>query len=606
MLGDHNLDYDYIIIGSGFGGSVSAMRLAQKGYKVAVLEAGKRYRPQDFPKTNWNVRKFLWAPKIFCYGIQRLTLLKDVLVLSGAGVGGGSLVYANTLYIPPDRFFEHPAVQKLGGKPAFLPYYHLAQKMLGVTENPRLWEPDRLLQETAAEMGKGHTFVRTPVGVFFGTENKTVRDPYFEGEGPDRTGCNFCGGCMVGCRFDAKNTLDKNYLYFAEKFGTTVVPETQVTDVIPLNKDGSAGYEIRTRTTTALGGFPHRKFTAKGVVFSAGVLGTVNLLLKLKEKGRLPNLSDELGRTVRTNSESIIGVKTRDKDADYSRGIAITSSVHPDEHTHIEPVRYSRGSDALGFLSSIQVDGGGKIPRQLKFLWNILKAPVDFLRMSNPFGFARRTIILLIMQTVDNSIRLTRKRGWRSLFFKRLTSASTDGTHIPSYIPIGNEFARRLAARMNGIAGSSLNEVLLDIPMTAHILGGCAISDSPATGVIDETNHVFGYRNMLVCDGSMIPANLGVNPSLSITAFTEKAMAQIPLKAQAPQFLKAEKKWQVTQLLTTGTPVKFKAPSVSKAKNPVKKSAATTDKNKKRLPRSKATPQADLRQKGKSKPGRGK
>ena len=546
-----NFDYDYIVIGSGFGGSVSALRLTQKGYKVAVLEVGKRFEDKDFPTTNWNVRKFLWMPQIFCYGIQRLSLLKDVLVLSGAGVGGGSLVYANTLYVPPKNFFEHPTVKKMGGVAGVQPYYELAKKMLGVVSNPKLGPVDDLVLETAKEFGAGDSFAPTPVGVFFGTAGKTVPDPYFYGEGPDRTGCNECGGCMVGCRFGAKNTLVKNYLYLAEKLGAVIIPETEVTDVIPLSEDGSAGYTIKTRTSTHADGRPTRVFRSQGVVFSAGVLGTLKLLLKMKEKGTLSKLSDRLGKTVRTNSEAILGATSRDPKANYSRGIAITSSVYPDADSHIEPVRYSAGSDVMGLLATLLTDGGGKIPRQLRFLGNIVKHPRDFLRVVHPFGFAKKSIIVLFMQTLDNSLQLKLKKG---LFGGHLTSASEDGgKKIPSYIPLANDFTRKLAEKMDAVPGSAINEVLLDVPTTAHILGGCGIGESPAEGVIDLHNRVFGYTNMLVCDGSMMPANLGVNPSLSITALSEKAMSHVPVKpGQEMRFLEADKHWGMADLLIQG------------------------------------------------------
>ncbi len=537
--------YDYVIIGSGFGGSVSAMRLAQKGYSVAVIESGKRFQASDFPKTNWAVRSFLWMPKLFMYGIQRIQLLKNVLVLSGAGVGGGSLVYANTLYIPKDTFFQNSIVKKMGSKTSLLSFYHIAQKMLGVTTNDRFTLADKLMKETAGTFGKADTFTPTPVGVFLGDANKFQNnDPYFDGEGPERAGCNDCGGCMVGCRYDAKNTLDKNYLFFAEKLGVDIFPESTVIDLIDKGDAGANGYEIFTKKSTSLFGLPKRKFYANAVVFSAGVLGTMSLMLKLKQKGRLPNLSDSLGKTVRTNSEALLGVVSRDTKNDYSKGLAITSSVYPDDNTHIEPVRYSKGSNLMALLATILVDGG-RLPRQLKFLVEIIKQPINFLKMSHPFGFAKRTIILLVMQNLDNSIQVLRKRNWFNPFVKTLTSKN-ENKKIPSYIPIANEFARRLAKKMNGIPGSSINEVLLDIPTTAHILGGAVMAESITDGVIDLKNNVFGYKNMLVCDGSVIPTNLGVNPSLSITAFTERAMSFIPSKSGIPEDVKVfsfEKKW---------------------------------------------------------------
>lgn len=571
--------YDYIIVGSGFGGSVSAMRLAQKGYKVLVVESGKRFAPGDFPATNWDMRRFFWFPKVFMYGIQRMNLLGHVLILSGAGVGGGSLVYANTLYVPKDKFFGYDIVKKMGGKSGIIPFFELAKRMLGVVENTHLTEVDDLMKATAADMGRADTFVPTPVGVYFGTPGERVKDPYFGGDGPDRTGCNFCGGCMVGCRFDAKNTLDKNYLFFAEKLGAEVLPETKVVDIIPLSPDGSAGYELHTRSTTGLFGGKRLTLRANNVVLSAGVLGTVGLLMKLKQSGRMPNLSDRLGDHVRTNSEAIVGVTARGKDADYSRGIAITSSVHPTEDTHIEPVRYSKGSDAMGLLSTILTDGGGKMPRQLKFILNAISHPIDFVRTVHPFGFAKRSIILLVMQTVDNSIKLVRKRRWIWPFTKSLTSAHSEGSKIPTYIPVANEFARSLARKIDGVPQSAFNEVLMDVPTTAHILGGCGIGADPSEGVIDLENRVFGYPTMRVCDGSMIPANLGVNPSLTITALSERAMSFIPpAQKSKPHHFRFEKKWKVEKVLDKA-PV---LPRISSAKPKAKAKTKTAAKRSRR------------------------
>ena len=543
----NKFDYDYIIIGSGFGGSVSAMRLSQKGYKVAVIESGKRWKSEDYPKTNFSLRKYIWMPKLFCYGIQRINLLNDVMILSGAGVGGGSLVYANTLYIPPKKFFETEIIKKMGAEKLLLPFYKIAQRMLGVIENPKLWEVDQYMKETATEMGVGETFKKTPVGIHFSDKNQV--DPYFDGEGPLRNSCNFCGGCMVGCRFNAKNTLDKNYLFFAEKLGAEIIPESKVVKLIPLSEDGASGYEIHTISTTGIFGYPKKVYRTKAVVLSAGVMGTLGLLLKMKEDGILPKLSNKLGNLVRTNSESIVGTTSLNKEVDFSKGIAITSSVYPDENTHIEPVRYSEGSDAMGSLAAGSlVDGGGSVPRVIRFFTSIIKHPFHTIRFLSPFGFAKKSIILLVMQTVDNSIQILRKRRWIWPFQKTLSSRQETGKRIPAYIPIANEFARRLAKKINGVARSSYNEVLLDIPTTAHILGGCVISDSEESGVIDIQNRVYGYQNMLVCDGSMVPANLGVNPSLTITALTERAMSFIP-KKEKMSFFKFEKKWKITSLI---------------------------------------------------------
>ncbi|MCP5511947.1 MAG: GMC family oxidoreductase [Leptospiraceae bacterium] len=577
-----NYDYDFVIIGSGFGGSVSAFRLSQKGYSVAVIESGKRWDSESFPKTNFDVRKFAWFPKLFCYGIQRIDLLNDVMILSGAGVGGGSLVYANTLYVPPENFFQRAIIQEMGGKDSLLKYYNIASRMLGVIENPKTWEVDDLMKETAREFGMEDTFKKVPVGINF--SGKDSFDPYFGGEGPQRNSCNFCGGCMVGCRFNAKNTLDKNYLYFAEKNGVVILPETKATKLVPLGDNGSSGYRIETKSTTGFMGNPKKNLTAKSVVLSAGVLGTMELLLKMKESGLMPNLSNALGDTVRTNSESIVGVSSLDKNKDYSKGIAITSSVYPDENTHIEPVRYNAGSDFMSLLAAGNlVDGGGKIPRQIRYLFSLFRHPIRSLQFSLPFGFAKRSIILLVMQSVDNSIKIVRRRRWFWPFKKLLGSVQETGTKIPSFIPIANEFARKLAEKINGVGRSSMNEVLMDVPTTAHILGGCTIGSSPETGVIDTENRVFGYQNLRVCDGSMIPVNLGVNPSLTITALSERAMSFIPPKNETQvRVMNFEKNWGIESILT-GNDKKISEPKVelNEKEAPVQKSKKKSQSKKK-------------------------
>jgi cholesterol oxidase len=523
-------EFDFVVVGSGFGGSVSALRLAEKGYRVAVLEAGKRYGAADFPVTNWNARKFLWLPKLFCYGIQRLTLLRDVLVLSGAGVGGGSLVYANTLPIPPSEVF-HRADWPAGHdwEKELAPHYAQARVMLGATTNPKITRADQILKECAAEIGKGDTWHPTEVAVFFGEPGKTVPDPYFGGKGPERAGCIYCGGCMVGCRYNAKNTLDKNYLYLAEQLGVTIFPETEV-DHLEALPDGT--YLLRSYRTTALWKGGRKEWRARHVVLSAGVLGTVDLLMRARERGTLPRLSPALGRRVRTNSEAIVGATARSGDVDFTDGIAITSSIYPDEVTHIEPVRYSRGSDVMGFLAKPLVDGGPGMPRPLRFLVTCLRHPIDLLRSLVPVGWAMKSIILLVMQTRDNHIELTRKRRWWWPFSRAITSQASDKNEKrnPSYIPVANDMARRVAQKIGGWPASAINEVLLDVPTTAHILGGAAIGSSPEMAVCDAHHRVFHYPGLYVIDGSSVPVNLGVNPSLTITAMAEHAMAAVPKK----------------------------------------------------------------------------
>ncbi|MBT4289945.1 MAG: GMC family oxidoreductase [Deltaproteobacteria bacterium] len=529
-----HFDYDYIIIGSGFGGSTAAHRLSEKGYQVGVFEMGKRYDTQDFPKTNWNLKKFMWLPFLGLHGFFRMKLFKHVWVLAGTGVGGGSLVYANTLLKPEDSVWNDPQWQHLKNWKSIMPsFYKIAQKMLGVTKNQYLGNADKCLRKTAEALDLGSSFYQTDVGIYFGEKDITVNDPYFDGLGPERTGCNFCGGCMVGCRYGAKNTLDKNYLYLAGKQGTSIIPETKVTSVKPTDSspDGHDGYEITTKPT--FGFFKKKKvYRSKGIIFSGGVLGTVPLLLKSKEEGYLPRLSDKIGNYVRTNSEAIIGVRMKDKSLDYSDGIAIGSGIYVDQDTHIEPVRYSEGSDSLSLLTTLLVGNKPGILRILKWLGTVLAHPVNFLKMLNPFGFAKSTVILLVMQPISSYLQLKFQRLWFFPFLKRLQTINK-GEKIPVVIPQANDFARKMAKLYGGVPLTSLTEIFLNVPTTAHILGGAIMGKNVDEGVIDAQNRVFNYQNMFVCDGSMIGANLGVNPSLSIVALTEHAMSYIESKPNA-------------------------------------------------------------------------
>ena len=516
-------DYDYIVIGSGFGGSVSALRLAEKGYSVAVLEMGKRFQPEDLAKTNWNLKRFLWFPKLLCYGIQQITLLKDVMIFHGAGVGGGSLIYANTLPMPPDAVFDDPRwPTDEDWKAKLAPYYELAYYMLGATEATEIFNSDFLLKEICEERGRGETFKKHQVAVYFGTPDESEPDPFFGGEGPDRIGCALCGGCMTGCKEGGKNTLDKNYLYLAEKRDCVIHAETKVVDIRPI--DGG-GYEIDTVRATSVFRKRPKTHRARGVVLSASVVGSVKLLFECKERGSLPKISDALGDFCRTNSEALLAVTAKDYDEDFSRGIAITSGGWPDENTHIELVRYGKGQDFMGMNLTHLTGGGPPWPRLLRWLGNFVRHPIRAFRAPYPFGWAVRSAIVLVMQPLDNKMKLVRR--WRPWGRVMTTQLDAD-KKAPTYIPIANSVTEDLAEKMNGTPQSLLLEVLGNMASTAHILGGATMGRNAADGVCDASGRVFGYDNFFIADGSIVPANLGVNPALTITALSEHVMSGIP------------------------------------------------------------------------------
>ncbi len=521
-------DYDVVVVGSGFGGSVTALRLTEKGYKVGVMEAGRRFADDEFPETSWRLRRYLWAPWARCFGIMRITLLKDVLITSGTGVGGGSLVYANTLYEPLEPFYADPHWAHITDwRDELAPHYAQAKKMLGVTTYPGRTPADDLVEQLARDYGVGETFHPTDVGVLFGDKpGANLGDPFFGGAGPDRNACLDCGACMTGCRHNAKNTLVKNYLYLAEQNGADIHALTTVHDV---RERQAGGYEVRTRRT----GNPLRRrtFTAEQVVFAGNALSTQDLLHRLKERS-LPRLSDQIGALSRTNSEAVLSARSTAKDADYTEGVAITSSFHPDAVTHVEPVRYGRGSGALSLMNMALPDrpGPGGRLRAVVRGYRLLGLRGTW-RMHSPRRWAEQSIVILVMQSVDNSITTFRKRG---LLGTRLTSKQGAGEPNPDWIPVADRVSKDVAAAIGGHPGSSVGE-LVGVPLTAHFIGGCVIGETAETGVIDPYQRVHGYGGLHVADGSAISANLGVNPSLTITAQAERAMSLWPNKGEADQ-----------------------------------------------------------------------
>jgi cholesterol oxidase len=533
-MDEHNesFDFDWLVIGSGFGGSVSAMRLAEKGHSVGVLECGRRFADDELPSSTADLKRYFWKPMLGMKGIFRLTTFRHVSVVSGCGVGGGSLGFANTLYVPPKAFFEDRQWAGLEDwETALAPHYAEAQRMLGVVENPHDDPADLLLRELGEELGVADSYQKTPVGVFFGEPGKTVPDPFFGGAGPDRTGCSLCGRCMVGCPHGAKNTLVKNYLYFAEQLGAHVMPERTVRDIRPLGSaDGAEGYEVESVRSGAWLRKDRRVHRARGIVVAAGPLGTNRLLQRCRLSGSLARVSARLGELVRTNSESILTVTVpEDYHDDLIRRVAISSSIYPDAHTHIETVTYGDDGDSMHRLYTLLVGDGTRLTRPLKLFAQAVRHPRRLAKVLFPKHWSRRTIIILVMQTLDNSIALRPRKGpFGSLW---LTTEQDPERPTPTFIPIANKAAEWFAKRTGGIAQSALTEALFNIPTTAHILGGAVIARDPSEGVVDSSQRVFGYHNLLVCDGSAIPANVGVNPSLTIVALAEHAMSHVPAAA---------------------------------------------------------------------------
>lgn len=539
-------EFDVVVIGSGFGGSVAALRLREKGYSVAVLEAGKRFEDKDFPKTSWRLRKFLFAPAIGCYGIQRIHALPDVMILCGAGVGGGSLVYANTLYQPGDEYFNDKQWSAITDwKSELLPWYEQAKRMLGVEKNPYFSPSDKAMKEVAEEMGVAHTFTLAPLGIHFGKgEGIQSPDPYFGGVGPARTGCINCGECMTGCRHNAKNTLPKNYLGLAESAGAEVFPMTTAT-VLEQREDGR--WKITTRKTS---GFAKKTFYAKDVVVAAGAYNTQKFLHRMKATGKLPLLSPSLGKLSRTNSEALTGALMKDTSLDFTRGAAITSSFYPDAHTHVEPVRYGKGSNSMGLLQTLTTDGETAKARRKHWVRQLIANPTLIPRILNVRRWSERTVIALVMQNINSSITVSAKKkfiGWG------LTSTGDAGREKAAYIPVANEVVRRIAANYGGIAGGNIGEPI-GAPFTAHFLGGCVISDNPETGVVDPYHRVWNYPSLHIVDGSTITANLGVNPSLTITAQAERAFSLWPNKSNGDTRPRQGQKYQRLEKVAPAKP----------------------------------------------------
>lgn len=520
-------DFDWVVIGSGFGGSVAALRLAEKGYRVAVVERGRRYADDELPASAADRRRFLWAPGLGLRGIMRSSLFRHVFSSSQTGVGGGSLVYGGVLFRAQPGFFADRQWADLADWEATLsPHYGTAERMLGVSRTP--WESLTmgLTRQVATRFGGADAFSPAPVGVFFGEPGKTVPDPYFDGEGPERTGCTRCGQCMTGCRVGAANRLTKNYLWFAEKHGVSILPEHEVTDVVPIGTDdGSDGYRIALRTTGRRLGRRRATMTTTGVVFAAGAIGTNRLLADCKQRGSLPRLSGRLGEMVRTNSEAVLTV-VLPQDVGTWRDVAASSRVMLEDDTQIELLTYGPGGDLMRLFFTVLTGPGGRGRRITRWCWGLVRHPRAWASTLRA-GWGRRTLMMLVMQAQDNAIRFRPVKRRLGGGYRLITEAD-DARPAPTYSEIGHRVATWLAENTGGVAQSSIFEAWGDRPMTAHVLGGAVIGADASTGVVDRTLHAFGYENMIVCDAAALPANPGVNPALTITALAEHALAQVP------------------------------------------------------------------------------
>lgn len=533
--------YDWIVIGSGFGGSVSALRLAEKGYRVLVIEKGRRFGLDDFPKTNWDLRKWMWGPKVGMHGFFQMTVFKHVTVLHGVGVGGGSLTYANTLPVPSKQFFESPSWSHLADWGEELaPHYKTAQRMLGSAPNPHLGHADRIVEEMAADLGREEHFRPTDVGVFFGPAGETVKDPYFDNKGPDRVGCTLCGACLTGCRVGAKNTLDKNYLYLAEGLGTQVRAETEVTAVRPRAEGGYAVYTEPSLQKPKKGPKTRRKnpvtvFTADKIVFAGGVMGTVPLLLSMRDEADgLPNLSPRLGDFVRTNNEALVGIVVPDSPHDFTKGVAIGSILHTDEDSHFEPIHYGRGSGFFRLLAMPHTAAPTRRARLVKIVKTLAKNPRRWAKALFAPGMSTKALTVVFMQTLDStlSLRLKKKEGKEP----KLVTHLDDPNEAPTpFIEGAEKLIKHFTEKVGGVPVTMATEFISAVPTTAHILGGCCMGTDAETGVIDSQHRVFGHDGLYVIDGSAVSSNPGVNPSLSITALAERAMSLVPPREQGVQ-----------------------------------------------------------------------